>query len=91
MANRNIIRGSKCLSTMQVREALNVNNDTLTKRLKLLRMNPKKVIKGVNYYSPRQIQALKKNKENDFKFYPLKSIETFHIYESKINSNETAD
>jgi len=65
---------------------------TIYEKIAKLKLAPEITKQRVNYYNERGLKmiivALKTaQKEKSFtKYYPMKTIETFYIYESKINT-----
>ena len=50
---------------------------------------PSKCLGGINYYGYWRVEIIRKSvlkENNQIKYYPLKTTETFHIYESKMNT-----
>jgi len=87
MESRNTTRGNSLKDVEEVLKEIPINYLALHKRASARKIVPTK-IRGRNYYTPWQVEALKLNKERkdySFRYYPLKTTETFYIYESKIN------
>ncbi len=65
---------------------------TIYEKIIKLKLHPETTKYRVNYYNEKQfsmiLMALETSpKEKSFtKFYPIKTTETFHIYESKMNT-----
>lgn len=65
--------------------------NTIYDKLRILGLSPEFTKSGLNYYNDNTFNMVLKAlenapKEKSFtKFYPIKTIETFYIYESKMN------
>ena len=67
------------LSTKEIAFELGISISSFYRLVDKKRIRPYQIIKGVNFYHKRQFV------KEIIKYYPIKTIETFYIYESKIN------
>lgn len=75
-------------SVNDISEMLNVTANVVYKAVNRLEIKSQFICNKKNYYSKTQLEAIKNNIIVDvekIKFYPLKTTETFYIYESRMN------
>lgn len=77
--------GTKTYKTKEIAEILGISLDSVHGRCSRQKINPVKVIKGIHYYTLTQFN---RKVETVVVYYPLKTTETFYIYESKLNTIE---
>lgn len=64
---------------------------TVYSKIRILKLSPESTKKGLNYYNEKSFNLIIKSlemvqKEKYItKYYPMKTIETYYIYESKMN------
>ena len=68
-------------SSHEMAKILNIELNTFYKKCSILKIKPIKTEKNINFYIMRQFE------KQIIKFYPVKMIETFYIYESKLNNS----
>lgn len=76
-------------TVIEISEMLHVTVNTIYKAVYELQMEKDAVINKKNYYTALQVNTIKHHislRPENIKFYPIKTIETFYIYESKINN-----
>jgi predicted site-specific integrase-resolvase len=66
---------------------LNINKETVYNHIKKLGIKPVRTKHRFKMYDPEDIDKIKNNvwKREVVKYYPMKTTEIFHIYESKMN------
>jgi predicted DNA-binding protein YlxM (UPF0122 family) len=66
---------------------LNINKETVYNQIKKLGIKPVRIKHRFKMYAPEDIDKIKNNvwKREVIKYYPMKTTEIFHIYESKMN------
>ena len=71
----------------EIEELSYISRNTIRKRIKDLNLVPhRKGTAPTHYFDEEQIELIKENRYIDYqKFIP--TIETFYIYESKLNNN----
>jgi hypothetical protein len=73
-------------STTQIANELGIEIHAVSKRFSYLNIKCIKRVGNTHMYSKAQINSIMKKGESFLiKYYPLKTTETFYIYESKIN------
>jgi len=80
-------------TSRQIAAITGVSVNTVYNRLLRLSLSPEYTRYNINYYSENTFNLVVKSldvtrKEKTFiKYYPIKTTETFYIYESKMNNN----
>ena len=69
-----------CFTAKETAKKLSLSLSAFYSRIYRSGILPVKVIKGVNYYYLSQFEKVVE------KYYPMKTTETFYIYESKMNT-----
>ena len=67
---------------------LKVSVETVYKHIHLRKVMPSKIVSGVSFYNKWRELVIKKSVSKIIevvKYYPIKTTETFYIYESKMN------
>lgn len=76
---------TKAYNLKDIAKAMDLNFECILSRRRRRKIKPIEIIKGKNFYS---ISQFLKNTETVVIYYPLKTTETFYIYESKLNTME---
>lgn len=82
---------SEFLTIKQICAIIGFAESTIRERIKSIGFNPEFKRNGINYYNTKIIDLIIKSIEirKETKpiqlYYPIKTIETFYIYESKMN------
>jgi len=71
-------------TTDDIAQELNIKRRAVNSKIRKLNLIPVN-IQGRRMYSSKQLDTIK-SKEAIVKYYPMKTIETFYIYESKMNN-----
>jgi len=71
-------------TTDDIAQELNIKRRAVNSKIRKLNLIPVN-IQGRRMYSSKQLDIIK-SKEDIVKYYPMKTTETFYIYESKMNS-----
>lgn len=75
-------------TTQKIADFLGVDIRKVYNTISETKMMRYSCINGINYFTDLQLNALKDiiwKREIEIVYYPLKTTETFYIYESKIN------
>lgn len=72
-------------STHKIAEILDMNIQVVYYRISMLKIQPITVDSGIKLYSWDDLLKISCYLKESIMFYPLKTTETFCIYESKIN------
>lgn len=79
------LKQTELYTTKEVSQILGISIRTVYERIQRKLIKPIKLIGTKNYYSKSQFE---KNVETVVVYYPLKTTETFYIYESAMNNNQ---
>jgi len=71
-------------TTDDIAQELNIKRRAANSKIRKLNLIPVN-IQGRRMYSSKQLDIIK-SKEAIVKYYPMKTTETFYIYESKMNN-----
>jgi len=77
------VQETKLYSTEEIAELLKKPTSTVYSQIARQGIKYVKRVKNTKYYALVQFQ---RSKEAVIMYYPLKTTETFHIYESKLNN-----
>ena len=80
----------KCFTRKEIATELKLSKSALKTRIDNRGIKPHKIKDGKYFYNRKQIQDIMQAKIPEKtiiieKYYPLKTTETFYIYESKMN------
>ena len=75
----------KYYSLVEMARELNLNAETVRKRLKKANCKWSKRIQGIHYFSQKSFDCIRTN-EHIILYQPVYITTTYHIYESKINN-----
>lgn len=85
------MKGINLYSVNQIAAITGYSISTVYEKIKSLQIAPKITIQRINYYDDEAFKLIcvaleTAQKEKSFtKYYPMKTTETFYIYESKMN------
>jgi len=87
------MKSSNTYTVKQIAAITGFSSVTVYDKIRTLKLSPESTKKGLNYYNERSFNLIIKSLEMIqkgkyiVKYYPVKTIETFYIYESKMNLN----
>lgn len=87
------MKSTNTYTVKQIAAITGFSSVTVYDKIRTLRLSPESTKKGLNYYNENSFRLIIKlfetsQKEKSFtKYYPMKTIETYYIYESKMNLN----
>lgn len=76
-------------TVIEISEYLDKSVSQIYNTVHQLKIQPDKCIKRINHYNTENLFKIKEwlaRIPENIKYYPLKTTETFYIYESKINN-----